>query len=67
MLMLAVVLLWCTISCLPAFDGPEEAGKMGAYGCHAGDSDDGIVTRSVMYLYEQIQKRPKGAAPVTIR
>lgn len=35
--------------------------------CMAGDSDDGIVTRSVMYLFEQIQKRPKNAAAVSVR
>ncbi|KAK9815081.1 hypothetical protein WJX73_007163 [Symbiochloris irregularis] len=34
---------------------------------YAGDSDDGIVTRAVMYLYESINKRGKAAAPVTVK
>ena len=33
----------------------------------AGDSDDGIVTRSIMYLFEQLAKRPANAAPINIK
>ena len=32
-----------------------------------GDSDDGIVTRSVMYLFEQLGKRPPNVAPINIK
>ena len=39
---------------------------IGSFRCEAqlmlaGDSDDGIVTRSVMYLFEQVAKRPAGS------
>lgn len=32
--------------------------------CHAGDSDDGIVTRAVLYLHDALEK---GAKKRTLR
>ena len=32
--------------------------------CHAGDSDDGIVTRAALYLHDALQK---GAKNCTLR